>query len=121
MRIETSLSGTKKLNLTINFDELVENYAPELLEAFNRRLSVLDELPTIIHHIEDVVKIIRSADSEVEAKETLAVRLNISPLTAERTVSMSLSQLTELSDDILNHERTKILLSLNSIIKEHQS
>lgn len=103
------------LNLSISFDDLVEEYATELIEAFKRRLSVLDELPKVIDHMEGVISIIRQGQTPKDAEISLVKKLGINAFTAERVLSMPLSKLTALTVDDVHKEKDTIIAAMKSL------
>lgn len=114
MEIEFSLNNGNMLTLSISFDDLVEDYAPEFIEAFKRRLSVLDELPKVIEHMYEVISIIRQAKTPKDAEANLVKNLGINTFTAERVLSMPLSKLTALTVDDVHIEKDYIITALKS-------
>lgn len=117
MDIESKLKNKSILDIEVSFDDLVENYAPQLISAIKRYLSVLDELPKIANHIDEVISTIRNSNTPEEAKVKLIKLLGISSYTAKCVLNMPLGKLTGLRKEDLIEEKSQLLSSLKKLIK----
>lgn len=115
MEVDISLSSERMLNLKLDFDDLVDDYALQLIEALKRKLSVLDEMPKVVDNIDKVISTIRLANTPKDAEDSLVKLLGINPLTAKRVLKMSLSKLTGLTAEDVRQEKESIVSSIRAI------
>ncbi len=81
------------------------------LEAAEKRVHILNGYVIAQDNIDEVVKIIKAAKSDIEAKENLINRFQFSDVQAESILELKLRRLTSL-------ERDKIEAELQALLKE---
>ncbi len=81
------------------------------LEQKEKRVHILEGLKIALDNIDEVIKIIKSAKSDEDAKNTLTSRFGLTDIQAEAILEMKLRRLTGL-------ERDKIENELASLLKE---
>ncbi|TAJ11345.1 DNA gyrase subunit A [Marinilabiliaceae bacterium JC017] len=79
------------------------------LEQAEKRAHILEGLIIASDHIDEVIKIIRGAQTPDEARETLIARFDLSEIQARAIVDMRLRQLTGLEQDKLHDEYEALL------------
>lgn len=80
------------------------------LDKAEERAHILEGLKIALDHIDEVIKIIKEAKSDTEAKEKLTARFGLDDLQTEAILEMRLRKLTGL-------EKKKILEELEEILK----
>ncbi len=107
---------------TLNLKEIIAKYIDHQKEVIIRRtrydlaraeerVHILKGYVIAIDNIDEVVHIIRSAESDDEAKEKLISRFNLTQIQAEAILDLRLRRLTGL-------ERDKIIEELNDLLKK---
>jgi DNA gyrase subunit A len=79
------------------------------LEQAEKRAHILEGLIIACDHIDEVIKIIRAAQTPDEARDTLIARFQLSEIQARAIVDMRLRQLTGLEQDKLRDEYNNLL------------
>jgi len=79
------------------------------LEQAEKRAHILEGLIIACDHIDEVIKIIRAAQTPDEARDTLMSRFQLSEIQARAIVDMRLRQLTGLEQDKLRDEYNNLL------------
>jgi DNA gyrase subunit A len=87
------------------------------LDQAEKRAHILEGLIIACDHIDEVIKIIRGAQTPDEARETLMARFALSEIQSRAIVDMRLRQLTGLEQDKLRAEYDE-LLKLIAYLKE---
>ncbi len=92
-----------------------------LLEQAERRAHILEGLIIASDNIDEVIKIIRGAQTPDEAREELIKRFELTEIQARAIVDMRLRQLTGLEQDKLRHEYDELLKEIAGLkeILEH--
>ena len=80
------------------------------LEKAEKRAHILEGLKIALDNIDEVIKIIRNANTDAEAKEKLTTRFGLDDVQTEAILEMRLRKLTGL-------EKEKVLEELESLIK----
>ncbi len=107
---------------TLNLKEIISKYIDYQKEVIIRRtrfdlakdekrVHILEGYKIAQDNIDEVVKIIKSAKSDIEAKENLISRFNLSEVQSDAILELKLRRLTGL-------EREKIESELNALLKE---
>ncbi|MCL1965110.1 MAG: DNA topoisomerase 4 subunit A, partial [Firmicutes bacterium] len=78
------------------------------LEQARARLHILDGLIIAVDHLDEVIRIIRAAKNDKEAKANLIARFTLSELQAQAILDMRLRRLTGLEILILREEHAKV-------------
>lgn len=81
------------------------------LDKAEKRVHILEGLKIALDHIDEVIKVIRGAESDEEAKAELMSRFGLSDIQAEAILEMKLRRLTGLERDKIESE-LKALLEL---------
>lgn len=79
------------------------------LEQAEKRAHILEGLIIACDHIDEVIKIIRAAQTPDEARDTLMSRFQLSEIQSRAIVDMRLRQLTGLEQDKLRDEYNNLL------------
>ena len=79
-----------------------------LLRKAEERMHILEGLKIAVDNIDEVIKLIRAADSSDAAKTQLMVRFKLSDLQAQAILDMRLAKLTGLERDKLIAEMTEV-------------
>lgn len=85
------------------------------LEQAEKRAHILEGLIIASDNIDEVIKIIRGAQTPDEARETLMSRFELSEIQARAIVDMRLRQLTGLEQDKLRAEYDELLKEINHL------
>lgn len=91
------------------------------LDQAQKRAHILEGLLIAIDNIDEVIKIIRAAESPNAAKEQLIVRFNLSEIQSGAIIDMRLRSLTGLERDKIRAEHAelmKLIEYLNSILSD---
>jgi DNA gyrase subunit A len=91
------------------------------LDQAQKRAHILEGLLIAIDNIDEVIKIIRAADSPNAAKEQLIARFNLSEIQSGAIIDMRLRSLTGLERDKIRAEHAelmKLIDYLNSILSD---
>lgn len=91
-------------------DVLVRRSRFELLKH-EKRVHILEGFKIALDYLDEIIKIIRNAESDVDAKSELMLRFKLTDIQAEAILEMKLRRLTGL-------EKAKILDELAELIKQ---
>lgn len=80
------------------------------LDKAQKRAHILEGLKIALDHIDEVIKIIKEAESDDAAKQTLSIKFSLTDIQSEAILEMKLRRLTGL-------ERAKIEDELNELFK----
>ncbi len=89
--------------------EVVVRRAKFELDEAERRAHILEGLLIAIDHIDEVISLIRSAQSPMEAKEKLIQRFGLSDVQSQAIIDMRLRSLTGLERDKVKDEYNELL------------
>ncbi|MFT3738988.1 MAG: DNA gyrase subunit A [Breznakibacter sp.] len=103
-----NLKDLIKLFVEHRHDVVVRRTRFELDQA-EKRAHILEGLIIACDHIDEVIKIIRAAQTPDEARETLMQRFELTDIQARAIVDMRLRQLTGLEQDKLRDEYNALL------------
>lgn len=87
------------------------------LEKARARLHILEGLRIALTNIEEVIAMIRAADSTAEAKEQLIARFALSDIQAQHILDMPLKRLTGLERQAIEDEYNELLALIDSLLK----
>ncbi len=82
------------------------------LDQAEKRAHILEGLIIACDHIDEVIKIIRAAQTPDEAREGLIARFSLTDIQARAIVDMRLRQLTGLEQDKLRDEYNNLLIEI---------
>ena len=85
------------------------------LERDERRVHILEGYKIAQDNIDEVVRIIRAAKSDVEAKEQLMNRFNLTDIQSEAILELKLRRLTGLERDKIEAELKALLLEIEEL------
>lgn len=83
------------------------------LDQAEKRAHILEGLLIAIDHIDEVISIIRSAQTPDEARENLMTRFNLSDIQARSIIDMRLRSLTGLERDKVKEEYNELLKQID--------
>lgn len=83
------------------------------LDQAEKRAHILEGLLIAIDHIDEVISIIRSAQTPDEARENLITRFNLSDIQARSIIDMRLRSLTGLERDKVKEEYNELLKQID--------
>ena len=86
------------------------------LAKAEKRVHILEGYKIALDHIDEVIKIIRNAESDVEAKEKLMSRFGLSDIQADAILELKLRRLTALERDKIEQELNELL----NLIKDYK-
>ena len=89
------------------------------LKKAEARLHILEGLRIALDHIEDIIKTIKSAKDDAEAKKNLMEKFNLSEIQAQAILDMKLRALTGLNRDKIEDEYNNLvalITKLNEIL-----
>lgn len=89
------------------------------LKKAEARLHILEGLRIALDHIEDIIKTIKSAKDDAEAKKNLMEKFNLSEIQAQAILDMKLRALTGLNRDKIEDEYNNLvslIAKLNEIL-----
>ncbi len=89
------------------------------LKKAEARLHILEGLRIALDHIEDIIKTIKSAKDDAEAKKSLMEKFNLSEIQAQAILDMKLRALTGLNRDKIEDEYNNLvalIAKLNEIL-----
>jgi DNA gyrase subunit A len=104
----------------LTLKETLEHFIAHRLEIIVRRTRfdlaraedrahILEGLKTALDHLDQVIEIIRRAESPAAAKERLMEELSLSDLQAQAILDMRLARLTALERDKINQEYAQVI------------
>ena len=79
------------------------------LKKANERAHILEGLIIALDHVDEVIKLIRAAQTGAEARESLQVRFGLSEIQSQAILDMRLQRLTGLEVDKLRNEHTEVM------------
>jgi DNA gyrase subunit A len=79
------------------------------LNKAEARAHILEGLKTALDHLDEVVALIRSSKTPLEAKERLTEEFSLTPIQAQAILDMRLQRLTGLERDKINEEYENLL------------
>ena len=85
------------------------------LERDERRVHILEGYKIAQDNIDEVVRIIRAAKSDIEAKEQLMDRFNLTEIQSEAILELKLRRLTGLERDKIEAELKALLLEIEEL------
>jgi DNA gyrase subunit A len=93
------------------------------LKKAQARLHILEGLKIALDHIDEIVKLIKSAKDDNQAKTNLMERFGLSEIQAQSILDMKLRSLTGLSRDKIEEEYKALvetIAKLNAILNDEQ-
>lgn len=118
--------------MLLNLKDLISNFVEHRhevvtrrtqfeLDQAERRAHILEGLIIASDNIDEVIKIIRAAQTPDQAKENLVARFELSEIQARAIVEMRLRQLTGLEQDKLHEEYNALMQEISRLkdILEH--
>ncbi len=85
------------------------------LEKDERRVHILEGYKIAQDNIDEVIQIIKSAESDVEAKEKLIARFNLTDIQTDAILELKLRRLTGLERDKIEAELKDLLLEIEEL------
>lgn len=85
------------------------------LEKAEKRVHILEGLKIALDHIDEVIKLIRGAKSDDEAKQGLMEKFGLSEVQAEAILEMKLRRLTGLERDKVEEELKELLALIEEL------
>ena len=85
------------------------------LEKDERRVHILEGYKIAQDNIDEVIKIIKSADSDIEAKENLMKRFSLTEIQTDAILELKLRRLTGLERDKIEAELKDLLLEIEEL------
>jgi len=85
------------------------------LDKAEKRVHILEGLKIALDHIDEVIKIIRGADSDEEAKQELMNKFGLSDIQSEAILEMKLRRLTGLERDKVESELKELLALIEEL------
>ena len=82
------------------------------LEKDEKRVHILEGLKIAQDNIDEVIKIIKTAESDVEAKEKLMTRFGLTEVQTDAILELKLRRLTGLERDKIEQELNNLLLEI---------
>ena len=86
------------------------------LAKAEKRVHILEGYKIALDHIDEVIRIIRNAESDIEAKEKLISRFGLSDIQADAILELKLRRLTALERDKIEQELNELL----ELIKDYK-
>ena len=86
------------------------------LAKAEKRVHILEGYKIALDHIDEVIRIIRNAESDIEAKEKLVSRFGLSDIQADAILELKLRRLTALERDKIEQELNELL----ELIKDYK-
>ena len=86
------------------------------LAKAEKRVHILEGYKIALDHIDEVIRIIRNAESDIEAKEKLISRFGLSDIQADAILELKLRRLTALERDKIEQELNELL----ELIREYK-
>ena len=83
------------------------------LDQAEKRAHILEGLLIAIDHIDEIINLIRSADTPDQAKDNLVNRFNLSEIQARAIIDMRLRSLTGLERDKVKEEYSELLKQID--------
>lgn len=138
----TELQGTQSMIMlalvngeprVLNLKEILEYYIKHRQDVILRRtrfdlkkaearLHILEGLRIALDHIDEIIKTIKAAKDDSEAKANLMERFNLSEIQAQAILEMKLRALTGLNRDKIEDEYNNLVAlikKLNEILNDH--
>lgn len=85
------------------------------LDKAEKRVHILEGLKIALDHIDEVIKVIRAAESDEAAKADLMSKFGLSELQAEAILEMKLRRLTGLERDKVENELKELLALIDEL------
>jgi len=85
------------------------------LDKAEKRVHILEGLKIALDHIDEVIKVIRGAESDENAKADLMSKFGLSELQAEAILEMKLRRLTGLERDKIENELKELLALIDEL------
>lgn len=85
------------------------------LQKYQNRLHILEGLKVALDNINEVIKIIKSSNSDEEAQKGLMVRFNFTEIQAQAILEMKLRRLTGLEKGKIEEEILELLQQISSL------
>lgn len=85
------------------------------LEKAEKRVHILEGLKIALDHIDEVIKVIRAAESDENAKADLMNKFGLSEIQAEAILEMKLRRLTGLERDKVEQELKELLALIDEL------
>jgi len=85
------------------------------LDKAEKRVHILEGLKIALDHIDEVIKVIRAAESDEAAKEALMSKFGLSEIQAEAILEMKLRRLTGLERDKVENELKELLALIDEL------
>lgn len=85
------------------------------LDKAEKRVHILEGLKIALDHIDEVIKVIRAADSDEAAKADLMSKFGLSEIQAEAILEMKLRRLTGLERDKVENELKELLALIDEL------
>jgi len=85
------------------------------LDKAEKRVHILEGLKIALDHIDEVIKVIRGAESDEAAKEALMSKFGLSDIQAEAILEMKLRRLTGLERDKVEAELKELLALIDEL------
>lgn len=85
------------------------------LDKAEKRVHILEGLKIALDHIDEVIKVIRGAESDEAAKEALMSKFGLSDVQAEAILEMKLRRLTGLERDKVESELKELLALIDEL------
>lgn len=85
------------------------------LEKAEKRVHILEGLKIALDHIDEVIKVIRAAESDENAKADLISKFGLSEIQAEAILEMKLRRLTGLERDKIESELKELLALIDDL------
>ncbi len=85
------------------------------LEKAEKRVHILEGLKIALDHIDEVIKVIRAAESDENAKADLISKFGLSEIQAEAILEMKLRRLTGLERDKIESELKELLALIDEL------
>lgn len=85
------------------------------LDKAEQRAHILEGLKIALDHIDEVIKIIKEADSDDEAKKTLSEKFVLTDVQSEAILEMKLRRLTGLERDKIEEQLQGLLALINEL------
>ena len=79
------------------------------LKKASERAHILEGLIIALDHVDEVIRLIRAAQTGAEARESLQVRFGLSEIQSQAILDMRLQRLTGLEVDKLRNEHTEVM------------
>ena len=86
------------------------------LAKAEKRVHILEGYKIALDHIDEVIRIIRNAENDIEAKEKLISRFGLSDIQADAILELKLRRLTALERDKIEQELNELL----ELIKDYK-